>query len=86
MADSPPIYFKWLFNSRPVLEFAGISTAKMGKQNSIMTIDSVNGRHSGNYTCQGSNAAMIVNFTAVLIINGIVIILVQLQLYFCLKF
>lgn len=66
-----PIDFKWLFNSRPVSEFAGISTAKMGKRNSVMTIDSANGKHSGNYTCQASNSAMVVNFTAVLVINGI---------------
>lgn len=66
-----PIEFKWLFNKKPISEVAGISTVKLGKRNSAMTIDSVNGRHAGNYTCQASNSAMTVNYTAVLVINGI---------------
>lgn len=66
-----PIEFKWLFNKKPISEFAGISTAKMGKRNSVMNIDSVSGKHAGNYTCQASNSASVVNFTAVLIVNGI---------------
>lgn len=49
---------------------AGISTVKLGKRNSVMTIESVNGRHAGNYTCQASNFAATVNYTAVLVING----------------
>ncbi len=36
-----PIVFKWFFNRTPISEFAGISTAKMGKRNSVMNIDSV---------------------------------------------
>lgn len=68
-----PIEFKWLFNNKPISEIAGISTVKLGKRNSAMTIDSVNGRHAGNYTCQASNSAAIVNYTAVLVINGIAV-------------
>lgn len=66
-----PINFKWLFDSKPISEVAGISTVKLGKRNSAMTIDSVNGRHAGNYTCQASNSAATINYTAVLVVNGI---------------
>lgn len=43
----------------------------LGKKLSAMTIESVNGKHAGNYTCQASNKAAIVNYTAALIVNGI---------------
>lgn len=66
-----PIEFKWLFNRRPVIEIAGVTTAKMGKRNSVLTIDSVNGKHAGNFTCQATNQASSVNFTSQLIVNGI---------------
>lgn len=65
-----PIDFKWLFKSKPLISVDGISTAKMGKRRSVLTIESVNGRQAGNYTCQASNKAKHVNFTAQLIVNG----------------
>lgn len=66
-----PVEFRWLYNSRPVSEIAGITTAKMGKRNSVLTIDSVTGQQAGNFTCQASNSASSVDFTAELIVNGI---------------
>lgn len=65
-----PIVFQWLFNGRPVSEVAGITTAKMGKRNTVLTIDSVTDRHVGNFTCRASNSATIANYTAGLIVNG----------------
>ncbi|XP_055318376.1 cell adhesion molecule Dscam2 isoform X1 [Sitodiplosis mosellana] len=69
-----PIEFRWLYNGRPVSEVAGITTAKMGKRNSVLTIDSVTDQHVGNFTCRASNyngqfSATMVNFTAELIVN-----------------
>lgn len=46
-----PIDFKWYFNGRPVKEYSGITTVKLGNRNSVLNIDSVTGKHSGNYTC-----------------------------------
>lgn len=77
-----PIEFKWLFNGRPVKEIAGITTAKMGKRNSVLTIDSVSGKHAGNFTCQATNSAASVNFTSQLIVNGVQISPVCLLSYF----
>lgn len=65
-----PIAFKWLFNGRPVKEFAGITTVKLGNRNSVLNIDLVNGKHAGNYTCEASNQAASINFTAELTVNG----------------
>lgn len=65
-----PISFKWFFNNRPVKEFAGITTVKLGNRNSVLNIDSVTGKHAGQYTCEASNQAASVNYTSQLIVNG----------------
>lgn len=65
-----PIDFKWYFNGRPVKEYSGITTVKLGNRNSVLNIDSVTGKHAGNYTCQASNLADLLNFTAELIVKG----------------
>ncbi|XP_037024225.1 Down syndrome cell adhesion molecule-like protein Dscam2 isoform X28 [Bradysia coprophila] len=64
-----PIEFKWYINNKPISEVAGISTVKLGKRNSVMNIDSVNGKHAGNFTCLAKNSAATVNYTANLIVN-----------------
>lgn len=65
-----PIDFKWLFNERPVSEIFGISTVKLGKRTYALTIDSVSGKHAGNYTCEASNSAGIDRYTAELFVDG----------------
>lgn len=66
-----PIDFKWYFNGRPVKEYSGITTVKLGNRNSVLNIDSVTGKHSGNYTCVAKNAADALNFTSELTVKGI---------------
>lgn len=66
-----PITFKWFFNNRPVKEFAGITTVKLGNRNSVLNIDLVTAKHAGNFTCEASNQAASFNFTSELIVNGI---------------
>lgn len=66
-----PIDFKWLFNERPISEIYGISTVKLGKRTYALTIDSVSGKHAGNYTCEASNSAGVDRYNAALIVNGI---------------
>lgn len=65
-----PIDFKWLFNERPVSEIFGISTVKLGKRTYALTIDSVSGKHAGNYTCEVFNTAGIDRYTAELNVDG----------------
>lgn len=84
-----PISFKWFFNDRPVKEFAGITTVKLGNRNSVLNIDSVTGKHGGSYVCEATNDAASVNYTSQLIVNGTnkemekdIIASVEPQLYF----
>lgn len=65
-----PVEFRWLFNSKPLISYNGVSTSKIGKRRSLLTIEPVNGEHAGNYTCEASNKANSVNLTAKLIVNG----------------
>lgn len=65
-----PIDFKWYFNDRPVKEYSGITTVKLGNRNSVLNIDSVIGKHAGFYTCSASNSAESQNFTSELIVKG----------------
>lgn len=66
-----PLDLKWLFNDRPISEIFGISTVKLGKRTYALTIDSVSGKHSGNFTCEAKNMAGVDRYSAELIVNGI---------------
>lgn len=65
-----PITITWLFNGKPLMAYDSVSTTKVGKRSSVLTIESVNGKHAGNYTCEVKNKADTVNFTASLIVNS----------------
>lgn len=66
-----PVDISWLFNDYPMNSYSGISIIKGSKKNSILTIESVGGRHAGNYTCTARNAANAVSHSAELIVNGL---------------
>lgn len=65
-----PIDIEWLFNDYGISSYSGITVVKGGKRSSMLTIDSVQGRHAGLYTCKAKNHAAAVNHTAELIVNG----------------
>ena len=48
----------------------GVMITKTSKKVSVMTIESVNARHMGNYTCYSQNKAGTAQFSASLAING----------------
>jgi len=65
-----PIDIEWFFNDYGISSYSGISVMKGGKRNSVLSIDSVQARHAGNYSCRAKNHAAAVNYTTVLIVNG----------------
>lgn len=83
-----PIEIKWVFNDDMNLSNLKIVTAKVNEKTSLLTIYSVTGRHSGNYTCIASNAAGVSQHTAYLHVNGICTYNIMLNLHFqpCLFF
>ena len=66
-----PIDIEWLFNEYPISSFSGISVMKGGKRTAVLTIDNVQARHAGNYTCKAKNRAAATNYTAALFVDGI---------------
>ena len=48
----------------------GVVITKNGNKLSLLNIESVKGRHRGNYTCYAKNKAGITQHTASLAING----------------
>ncbi|XP_039227479.1 Down syndrome cell adhesion molecule-like protein Dscam2 isoform X16 [Drosophila yakuba] len=64
-----PIDIEWFFNEYGISHYSGISVVKGGKRNSVLSIDSVQARHAGNYSCRAKNHAAAVNYTTSLIVN-----------------
>uniref|UniRef100_A0A182YKL3 Down syndrome cell adhesion molecule n=2 Tax=Neocellia TaxID=44535 RepID=A0A182YKL3_ANOST len=63
-----PIGIKWYFNGA-VIEDPATTITNIGKRAKVLTIDSVDARHAGNYTCEASNLADVVHYSASLVVN-----------------
>lgn len=53
---------------------------KGGKRNSMLSIDNVQARHAGLYSCKAKNHAAAVNYTTELIVNGTGVSLIDIYL------
>ncbi|XP_055906122.1 cell adhesion molecule Dscam2 isoform X10 [Eupeodes corollae] len=58
-----PLLIQWTLNDQQVSENLGITTIKAGKRSSLLTIDSVDDHHAGNFTCHAKNRAGKQTFT-----------------------
>lgn len=65
-----PIDIEWLFNDYGISSYSGINVVKGGKRNSMLSIDNVQARHAGKYSCKAKNHAAAENYTTELIVNG----------------
>lgn len=65
-----PLTIRWMHNARPIFSHLGILTNKIGDRISLLTIPSVKGDNSGDFTCIAENKAGHVNYTARLYVNG----------------
>ncbi|XP_061517362.1 cell adhesion molecule Dscam2 isoform X33 [Anopheles gambiae] len=53
----PPIEINWMFNGSKLFTSDGILITKSGQKISFLSIESVQARHAGNYTCVAKNRA-----------------------------
>lgn len=68
-----PLEISWMFNGQPVnSDSHDLTVSETGKRTKQLTIDSVNAKHAGEYTCVASNVAGSSTRSAVLIVNGII--------------
>lgn len=71
-----PVSIMWTLNGFPLEPHLEIATEKIGKRISHLLIDSVSGKHAGNYTCIAENKAGKTQFSSELIVNGLSIIMI----------
>nr|NP_001036516.1 down syndrome cell adhesion molecule 1, isoform AP [Drosophila melanogaster]ABI31067.1 down syndrome cell adhesion molecule 1, isoform AP [Drosophila melanogaster] len=64
-----PIDIEWFFNDYGISSYSGINVVKGGKRNSMLSIDNVQARHAGKYSCRAKNYAAAVNYSTELIVN-----------------
>lgn len=77
-----PIDIEWLFNDYPINSYSGINVIKGGRKSSMLTIESITGRHAGNYTCTAKNSAANVAQSAQLAVNGDFFLILEDKFYF----
>lgn len=65
-----PMKISWTRNGRQLFSNDGISISRTNQRISILSIESVRDRHSGNYSCVAENLAGSVNYTTSLWVNG----------------
>ncbi|XP_075224355.1 Down syndrome cell adhesion molecule 1 isoform X5 [Lycorma delicatula] len=68
-AGDLPIQISWYFNNDTINPVSGILTSVIGKRISVLSIESIDHSHAGNYTCVGKNRAGNSSFTATLNVN-----------------
>lgn len=66
-----PLYINWFLNDKPTEDIAGLSQAKIGRRISVLSIESVEADHAGQYTCRAINKAGQTESSAELKVNGI---------------
>lgn len=66
-----PLNIFWTFNNQPITPDMDVSINRLGKRTSVLTIDSVNAHHAGNYSCHGQNSAGSTSFTSELKVIGV---------------
>ncbi|CAK9830510.1 Cell adhesion molecule Dscam2 [Anthophora retusa] len=66
-----PIEVSWALNGEPITtkNHGDITITSSGKRASLMTIEAVSARHSGEYTCTVSNAAGATSYSSTLAVN-----------------
>ncbi|GAB6026403.1 Down syndrome cell adhesion molecule-like protein 1 [Chamberlinius hualienensis] len=63
-----PLSITWSKDSLPIPDDFGISVRNVDTYTSILTVDRVESRHGGNYTCNALNSAAFASHTASLVI------------------
>lgn len=65
-----PLKFMWMLNGKPLRNIQGVNIGSFGKKSSVISIDSLDEHHAGNYTCIVKNKAGVSSFRSELIVKG----------------
>lgn len=65
-----PMTITWLFNEKPIFAHLGIVIIKVGDRSKLLSIPSIKGDNSGNYTCIATNQAGVFTHNSTLNVHG----------------
>lgn len=68
-----PMSIKWIFEGEDLPKNSDIKTMKMAERTSFLSIASLTGAHSGNYTCIAKNRAGEDRYSTTLNVKGIIL-------------
>lgn len=66
----PPLVVSWLKDGQPLTPNLGVNVSALDPYSSLLSISSLDSRHSGDFTCVASNPASEVRYTAKLQVKG----------------
>lgn len=69
-SGDPPLVVSWLKDDQPLMPQLGVNVSALDSYSSLLSISSLDSRHSGNFTCVARNAAAEVRYTAKLQVKG----------------
>jgi Immunoglobulin domain len=65
-----PLILYWKFGNKSIESIPGISVSAIGIRTSMLSIDAIQGYHSGRYECFGKNGAGISSYATEVVVNG----------------
>lgn len=65
-----PLVVSWLKDGQPLMPDLGVNVSDLDPYSSLLSISSLDSRHSGDFTCVASNPASEVRYTAKLQVKG----------------
>lgn len=66
----PPLIVSWLKDGQPLTPSLGVNVSALDPYSSLLSISSLDSRHTGDFTCVASNPASEVRYTAKLQVKG----------------
>lgn len=69
-AGDQPLVISWLKDGQPLTPALGANESTLDSYSNLLSIPSLDSRHSGDFTCVASNPAAEVRFTAKLQVKG----------------
>lgn len=69
-SGDPPLVVSWLKDGQPLTPSLGVNVSALDPYSSLLSISSLDSRHSGDFTCVASNPASEVRYTAKLQVKG----------------
>lgn len=63
-------FISWTLNGHNIVNKDGVVTASMNRRNSILTIESAQAYHTGEYTCLAENIVGVAKYSSYLNVKG----------------